>query len=133
VLEDDGYLKKIQSAAAGYPIVIESVNIRSILIGDANYRAARAQQQAALQATLDRQALLAAQSANQDAQNKINENARAQKILDAKNQADVMTIIRAAFEGMDFRQLWVLMNGKDTAPYFNGDTLTMPPIPTATP
>ncbi len=128
----DAYKNAIMEAAAGLPIVIDHVGIRSIVVGDQVYRDARAQQQLALQQALEQERLLAAQEANQEALARQQEFVRKQALLDAQNRADVIRTLLASAEGADWRALYVLLNSEKQLGLY-GDTLSEPPAPTPAP
>lgn len=126
------YKAAIEAAAAGLPIVIDHVGIRSVVVGDQAYRDARAQQQLALQQALEQERLLAAQEANQAALARQQEFVRQQALLDAQNRADVIRTLLASAEGADWRALYVLLNANKELGLY-GDTLSEQPVPTAAP
>lgn len=127
--------QRLVAATENTPIVIDRVLIRSIVFGDTASRLAQAELDRELAAEKNRAELIKLQSDNLDAEQELEKDrasfARTEAELDAKSAAAVAKEQLSAYSGVDWRVLWVLMNGGQIPPFLREGELTQEP-PAAT-
>jgi hypothetical protein len=131
------YLTQLQKAVEGQPIRVESVILRSVLVGSEEYRKAieAAELQIDQQKKKNEQLSLEADNltAEQDLQKKKNDFVRAEALADAQNKAKAIDIIMAPLKGLPWQTVAIMFDYLKINPAVNLDGSSTGPQVTTTP
>jgi ATP-dependent helicase YprA (DUF1998 family) len=122
---EDRYMTVLENENGNEPIIVESVSIRKIEIGDAEYQTRLKDLAAKLEEERQRGLTLDEQLANQEKAQQLvaaqKEFERTQAELDAQNQAANIRVILGEFADTDWRTVGILLNYLEINPMVNID------------